>query len=149
MLLEGDLFPNFDLPDQDEKRLTPDSLKGKRTLVCFYPKDDTTGCTAEACGIRGAFPRFSGVTVFGVSPDSPASHRRFIAKYNLPFMLIADEEHFLAEACGVWIEKSMYGKKYMGIERTSFLLDENGKITKVWRKVKPVGHADEVLQALG
>ncbi|MGI8922713.1 MAG: thioredoxin-dependent thiol peroxidase [Fimbriimonadales bacterium] len=149
MLKEGDVFPSFDLPDQDGNRVTLVGITRQKALIYFYPKDDTSGCTAEACGIREAFPRFSEVRVLGVSPDSPASHRKFIAKYNLLFTLLADQDHMLAESCGVWVEKSMYGKKYMGIERTSFLLDENGKIVKIWSKVEPVGHAEEILQALG
>lgn len=123
-------------------------MLGSPSLVYFYPKDDTPGCTAEACGIRDAFPRFEGVRVFGVSPDSEASHRKFADKYDLPFMLLADEEHKLAEACGVWGEKSLYGRIVQGFNRVSFLLDEIGVVTKVWPKVKAAGHAGEVLAEL-
>jgi peroxiredoxin Q/BCP len=123
-------------------------LLGSRALVYFYPRDDTPGCTAEACGIRDAFPRFEGVTVFGVSPDNVKSHKKFAEKYDLPFTLLADEEHKLAEACGVWGEKSLYGRLVQGFNRVSFLVDENGVIEKVWPKVKAAGHAQEILEAL-
>ena len=148
MLEAGQPFPDFDLPDQDGKSRTKADLLGAPALVYFYPKDDTPGCTAEACGIRDAFPRFEGVKVFGVSPDSPASHRKFADKYDLPFTLLADEKHALAEACGVWGSKNLYGKIVQGFNRVSFLLDANGVITKVWPKVKAAGHAEEVLAEL-
>lgn len=149
MIEEGAKFPTFALPDQDGNLVTDESLRGSKVVVYFYPKDDTSGCTKEACGFRDEMPRFEGVRVIGVSPDSVASHRKFADKHGLNFTLLADVEHTLAEAAGVWVEKSMYGKKYMGIERTTFLLDEEGRVLKVWRKVKPEGHAAEVLAALG
>lgn len=148
MISVGQPFPAFSLPDQDGRTVDQSILRGQKTIVYFYPKDDTSGCTAEACEFRDAMPRFSGAVVIGVSPDGPKSHRKFADKYGLPFTLLADEEHKLAEACGVWVEKSMYGKKYMGVERTTFLVDENGLVQHVWRKVKPQGHAAEVLAAL-
>ena len=148
MLEVGQPFPEFDLPDQDGVRRTKADVLGARTLVYFYPKDNTPGCTAEACGIRDVFPRFQGVRVFGVSPDSVKSHRKFADKYQLPFTLLADEEHKLAEACGVWGEKSLYGRIVQGFNRVSFLLDENAIVTKVWPKVKAAGHAVEVVGAL-
>lgn len=148
MLKEGDEFPRFSLPDQRGATITNADLAGKKTLVYFYPKDDTTGCTVEACGLRDNFPKFEGVNIVGVSPDSPESHQKFIEKYSLPFTLLADEGHSLAEAVGVWVEKNNYGKKYMGVQRASFLLDEAGKVVKVWPKVTPADHAEEVLQAL-
>jgi peroxiredoxin Q/BCP len=149
MLQVGDAFPDFSLPDQNGKVHTKADLIGKPALVYFYPKDDTPGCTTEACEIRESFPRFEGVTVFGVSPDGVESHRKFADKYDLPFTLLADEKHELAEACGVWGEKSLYGKIVQGFNRVSFLLDGNGIVTKVWPKVKAAGHAEEVLAALG
>lgn len=148
MLQEGDRFPAFDLMDQDGKSVTLDDLKGSKTIVYFYPKDDTSGCTVEACEFRDSLPRFEGAKVVGVSPDSVASHQKFIKKFDLNFTLLADVDKALAQACGVWVEKSMYGKKYMGVARTTFLLDEEGVIRRVWAQVKPAGHAAEVLAAL-
>jgi peroxiredoxin Q/BCP len=146
MVNEGDQFPEFSLPDQDGKTITNADLQGQKTVVYFYPKDDTPGCTVEACEFRDiAIP---GARVVGVSPDKPKSHLKFIAKFNLNFTLLADADHKLADACGVWVEKSMYGKKYMGVERSTFLLDEKGRVLKIWRKVKPEGHAKEVASAL-
>jgi len=148
MLFAGQPFPNFSLPDQDGNLVTLDDLKGGRTIVYFYPKDDTPGCTTEACELNQALPDFGGARVFGVSPDSPKSHRKFVDKYSLGFTLLADTEHKLADACGLWVEKSMYGKTYMGIQRSTFLVDENGIITKVWEKVTPKDHAKEILASL-
>jgi peroxiredoxin Q/BCP len=148
MLQEGDSFPDFSLQDQDSKTYSLADLKGEKSVLYFYPKDDTPGCTVEACNFRDSLPRFTGVKVFGVSPDDPKSHQKFVKKFDLNFPLLADVGHKLSEAAGVWGEKSMYGKKYMGVDRTTFLLDENGKIAKIWRKVKPEGHADEVLAAV-
>jgi thioredoxin-dependent peroxiredoxin len=148
MLFAGQPFPNFSLPDQDGSLVTLDDLKGGRTIVYFYPKDDTPGCTTEACELNQALPDFGGTRVFGVSPDSPKSHRKFVDKYSLGFTLLADTEHKLAEACGVWVEKSMYGKTYMGVQRSTFLLDENGIINKVWEKVTPKDHAKEIADSL-
>ncbi|MCW5942919.1 MAG: thioredoxin-dependent thiol peroxidase [Fimbriimonadaceae bacterium] len=148
MIDVGDAFPEFRLPDQDGHLVSSSDLLGGRTVVYFYPKDDTSGCTTEACEFRDRLPSFAGVRVLGVSPDSPRSHRKFADKLGLGFTLLADEERTLAEACGVWVEKSLYGKKYMGVERTTFLLDEQGTVTHVWRKVKPAGHADEVRRVL-
>jgi peroxiredoxin Q/BCP len=148
MLSEGDRFPEFALPNQDGEIVDSKSLAGRKYLVYFYPKDDTSGCTAEACGFRDAFPSFHGVEVIGVSPDSVKSHRKFADKYSLPFTLLADDEHKLADACGVWVEKSMYGNKYMGVKRTSFLVSEEGVVERAWPDVKPAGHPDEVLTAL-
>jgi peroxiredoxin Q/BCP len=149
MLKEGDAFPDFSLQDQNGNVVTNADLKGQKTVVYFYPKDDTPGCTVEACEFRDMAPTFAGARVIGVSPDSPKSHTKFIGKFNLNFTLLADIDHELAQACGVWVEKSMYGKKYMGVERSTFLLDESGNIQRIWRKVKPEGHAQEVVSALG
>lgn len=124
-------------------------FKGRKVVLYFYPKDNTSGCTAEACDFRDNYNRLSGkALVIGVSPDSVKKHQSFQQKQNLNFILLADTEHKLAEAFDVWKEKSMYGRKYMGIERSTFVLDENGKILKEWRKVKVAGHVDEVLQFL-
>lgn len=128
--------------------MTKGDLLGAKAIVYFYPKDDTSGCTVEACEFRDSLPRFEGARVIGVSPDSPRSHQKFVAKFQLPFTLLADVDKTLAEACGVWVEKSMYGKKYMGVARTTFLVDERGIVERVWRQVKPQGHAAEVLGAL-
>jgi peroxiredoxin Q/BCP len=148
MLQTGQPFPAFSLADQDGKVVTQDDLKGARTVVYFYPKDDTSGCTAEACEFRDQLPLLAGIKIVGVSPDSVKSHRKFVDKYGLNFTLLADIDHELAAACGVWVEKSMYGKSYMGVERTTFLLDENGSVVRVWNKVKPQGHAEAVRSAL-
>lgn len=145
----GDLFPDFTLQDQDGRTHTLADLKGSRTIVYFYPKDDTSGCTTEACEFRDTMPRFAGAKVYGVSPDPVKSHRKFVDKYGLTFPLLADTEQALCQAVGVWVEKSMYGRSYMGVERTTFLLDADGRVERVWRKVKPAGHAAEVLAALG
>jgi peroxiredoxin Q/BCP len=148
MIDVGDRFPDFTLQDQNGGTLTLSDLRGLKTVVYFYPKDDTSGCTAEACEFRDAMPDISGARVVGVSPDNVKSHRKFVDKYNLNFTLLADVDHTLAEACGVWVEKSMYGNKYMGVDRTTYLLDEDGIVRHVWRKVKPQGHAAEVQAAL-
>jgi len=147
MLKEGDQFPSFSLQDQASKTYTLEDLKGEKSVLYFYPKDDTPGCTVEACNFRDNLPHFKGIKVFGVSPDDSKSHGKFIKKFELNFPLLADVDKKLSEAAGIWVEKGMYGKKYMGVERTTFLLDENGKIAKIWRKVKPEGHAEEVLEA--
>ena len=124
-------------------------LRGKRVVLYFYPKDDTPGCTKEACSLRDSFDVFEekGIKIFGVSIDDEKSHQKFIAKYDLPFDLLADTDKQLVSDYGVWGEKNMYGKKYMGINRTTFLIDEDGKIAKIFKKVKVDEHADEVLKA--
>ena len=148
MLKEGDPFPEFSLQDQDGNVVTNKDLRDRKTVVYFYPKDDTPGCTGEACEFRDLSPAYPGAKVIGVSPDSPKSHTKFIGKFGLNFPLLADVDHHLAEECGIWVEKSMYGKTYMGVERTTYLLDEDGAISKIWRKVKPEGHAEAVAEAL-
>lgn len=148
MLKEGDDFPEFSLPDQDGNVVTKADLEGHKAVVYFYPKDDTPGCTVEACEFRDVAPSQSDVKILGVSPDSPKSHTKFISKFQLNFPLLADVDHQLAEACGVWVEKFNYGKPYMGIERSTFLLDEKGRVRRIWRKVKAQGHAAEVTSAL-
>jgi peroxiredoxin Q/BCP len=124
-------------------------LRGQKVVLYFYPKDDTPGCTKEACSFRDDFATFKkrGIAVLGVSPDSEAKHKKFETKYNLPFTLLADTDHAIADAYGVWGEKKFMGRKYMGVHRTTFLIDEKGKIKKVFEKVKPEDHASEVLEA--
>jgi len=146
----GKSAPAFTLDTDTGERLSLRDLKGKPVVLYFYPKDDTSGCTAEACEFRDAFPRFdkSKAVILGVSPDPVKSHQKFKAKYELPFTLLADTDHAVAEQYGVWKEKSMYGRKYMGVERTTFIIDAAGKIAKIFEKVKPQGHAAEVEAAL-
>jgi len=148
MLQPGDEFPDFELQDQNDETVRRVDLLGSRSIVYFYPKDDTSGCTMEACDFRDRLPKFSGAKVVGVSPDSVKSHAKFVKKFELNFTLLADPERKLIEPLGLWVEKVLYGKKYMGVARTTFLLDEKGKVIQVWEKVKPEGHAEEVLAAI-
>jgi len=150
MVGEGDRAPEFTLPADDGSTVALSDLSGQHVVLYFYPKDDTSGCTVEACEFRDAHPAFEseGAVVLGVSPDEIASHEKFKSKNDLPFLLLADREHATAEAYGVWKEKSMYGRKYWGIERSTFLIDGDGRIVKAWRKVKPRGHAEAVAAAL-
>jgi len=145
----GDPAPDFTLPADGGGTVALKDLRGRKVVLYFYPKDDTSGCTAEACAFRDATPRFAGAgaVVIGISRDGVASHDRFKSKYGLPFALLSDAEGTVTEAYGVWVEKSMYGRKYMGIERATFLIDEQGVIRQAWRKVKVPGHVDAVLQA--
>ncbi|MHB9138009.1 MAG: thioredoxin-dependent thiol peroxidase [Victivallaceae bacterium] len=138
-LKSGDTAPVFELKDQDGKTVKLSDFKGKKLLLYFYPKADTPGCTAQACSIRDSFKALTGkgIESVGVSPDPVADQKKFAGKFGLPFQLLADEDHKIAEAYGVWGEKSMYGKTYMGIIRSSFLIDEKGKIIQAWYKVKP------------
>ncbi|MEA3246806.1 MAG: thioredoxin-dependent thiol peroxidase [Gemmatimonadota bacterium] len=146
----GDKAPPFALPTDDGSTLALKDLKGKPVVLYWYPKDDTSGCTTEACEFRDLFPRFTkgSAVILGASPDSVKSHVKFKQKYDLPFTLLADEDHKVAEAYGVWVEKSMYGRKYMGIERTTFIIGPDGRIARVFEKVKAAGHAAEVEAAL-
>lgn len=146
----GAKAPDFSLPDQDGSTVTLKSLKGKQVVLYFYPKDDTSGCTKEACDFRDSLApiKKAGAVVLGVSKDGKASHQKFIAKYGLPFALLSDEETVACNAYGVYKEKSMYGRKYMGIERSTFVIDATGRVKALWRKVKVPGHVDEVLAAL-
>lgn len=150
MLKEGQKAPNFKLKDQNGKVISLDSLKGKNVVLYFYPKDNTSGCTTEACNFRDEFPKFSKLDaiILGVSPDSVESHKKFAEKYNLPFSLLSDEKKEVLEKYGVWQEKSMYGKKYMGVVRTTYIIDKNGKIKKIFPKVKVEGHNREVMEVL-
>ncbi|MFN5588655.1 MAG: thioredoxin-dependent thiol peroxidase [Holosporales bacterium] len=147
----GSPAPDFTAVTDAGKTLTLAQFRGQYVVLYFYPKDDTPGCTKQACGFRDALPDFSGVdaVILGVSRDDTASHAKFVKKFDLNFPLLADTEGTITEAYGVWVEKSMYGKKYMGIERTTFLIDKEGKIQKIWPKVKVDNHAKEVLQAIG
>ncbi|MBA3938242.1 MAG: thioredoxin-dependent thiol peroxidase [Planctomycetes bacterium] len=143
-------FPAFSLSGSDGQTHSLKSLKGKTFVIYFYPKDDTPGCTTQACDFRDQLATLAklGVPVYGVSPDSLASHAKFIAKHELTFVLLADEDHALADKLKVWGEKSMYGRTFMGIERSTFLVGSDGTILKEWRKVKVAGHVLEVLDAL-
>ncbi len=148
-LTAGDMAPDFSLPRNGGGTISLSDFAGKPMVLYFYPKDDTSGCTTEAIdfsGLAGEFEKI-GATVIGVSPDSVKSHDKFAAKHNLAVVLAADEEHKALEAYGVWKEKSMYGKTYMGVERSTFLIDKAGKVAEVWRKVKVPGHAEAVLKA--
>jgi peroxiredoxin Q/BCP len=142
--------PPFSLPSDTGETVSLEDLRGSPVVLFFYPKDDTPGCTAEACEFRDSWKAVqrAGAVVLGVSPDGVASHRRFREKFALPFHLLADEDHAVAEAYGVWGEKSMYGKKYYGVLRTTFIIDAAGSVRRVFEKVKPAGHAAEVLEAL-
>lgn len=145
----GQPAPPFSLKTDGSGELSLASLRGRKVVLYFYPKDDTSGCTKQACGFRDSIAEFdgAGAVVVGVSPDSVESHDRFKQKYDLPFRLLSDPDHKVAEAYGVWVEKSMYGRKYMGIERSTFLIDEDGRIARIWRKVKLPGHVEAVLAA--
>ena len=146
----GDKAPDFTLATDGGGSVTLSKLQGKPVVIYFYPKDDTTGCTAEACGFRDNFPDYgkTGATVIGVSKDSVKSHDKFKTKYQLPFTLASDSEGEVVEKYGVWVEKSMYGRKYMGIDRSTFLVDKSGVVRGVWHKVKIPGHVAEVLKAV-
>ena len=146
----GDIAPDFTLPDQSGEPVTLSDLKGKNVVLYFYPKADTPGCTTQACGIRDHRSDYesAGAVVLGVSPDAPKKIAKFDQKYDLGFPLLADEDHAVAEAYGVWVEKAMYGRKYMGNERTTFVIDADGTIKDVLRKVKPAEHDDRVLASL-
>ena len=149
MLKEGTTAPAFKTTDANGETVSLKDLRGQKVVLYFYPKDDTPGCTKEACSFRDEFAKFKkrGIAVLGVSPDSEAKHKKFETKYNLPFTLLADTDHAIADAYGVWGEKKFMGRKYMGVHRTTFLIDEKGKIKKVFEKVKPEDHANEVLEA--
>lgn len=146
----GTKAPDFSLPDQDGSMVSLKSLKGKQVVLYFYPKDDTSGCTKEACDFRDSLApiKKTGAVVLGVSMDGKGSHQKFIAKYGLPFALLSDEEAVTSKVYGVYKEKSMYGRKYWGIERSTFVIDATGRLKGLFRKVKVPGHVDEVLAVL-
>ena len=147
-LSAGRKAPSFSLKDQSGSTVKLSSLKGHKTLVYFYPKADTPGCTTQACGLRDILPKIGDTAVIGISPDAPAKQAKFDQKYGLGFPLLADEDHAVAEAYGVWVEKSMYGRKYMGIDRSAFLIDENGKLAEVWYHISPKDTPLKLLEAL-
>ena len=149
MLKEGSTAPAFKTKDAKGETVSLKDFRGQKVVLYFYPKDDTPGCTKEACSFRDAFSQFKkrGIAVLGVSPDSEASHKKFETKYKLPFTLLADTDRSIAETYGVWGEKKFMGRTYMGVNRTTFLIDEKGKIKKIFEKVKPEDHASEVLEA--
>jgi len=151
MVEEGSPAPTFTLSSDSGEEVSLESLRGQPVVLFFYPKDDTPGCTTQACGIRDAWGEFerAGAVVLGVSPDDEASHVRFKEKYDLPFTLLADTEHEVADAYGVWGEKSYAGKTYMGVNRSTFVIDEDGNVSRIFLEVKPDQHADQVLEALG
>ena len=146
----GDKAPDFSLPDQDGQTVSLKSLKGKQVVLYFYPKDDTPGCTKEACGFRDSLKAIEKINtvVLGVSMDNAASHHKFIKKYSLPFPLLCDEDGTVSKAYGAYKKKNMYGRTYWGIERSTFIIDETGKLKAIFRKVKVDGHVDEVQAAL-
>lgn len=146
----GDTAPDFTLPTDSDGSLSLDVFKGQKLVLYFYPKDDTPGCTKQACAFKESLEDFNDLNtaVIGISKCSPSKHDKFKAKYKLNFPLASDEDGDVCERYGVWVEKNMYGRKYMGIERTTFLIDEDGKIAKIWRKVKVKDHIDEVKAAI-
>lgn len=146
----GQPAPDFDLPSNHEHNISLASLKGRKVILYFYPKDDTPGCTREACSFRDAFPELTakGIEVIGISKDPTASHDKFAKKYHLPFTLLSDDTGETVEKYGVWVQKSFLGKKYMGIERSTFLIDECGLLEKIWEKVNPEDHMEEILEYL-
>jgi peroxiredoxin Q/BCP len=150
MIAEGQAAPDFELTSDSSERVRLSSLRGQPVVLYFYPKDDTPGCTKEACEFRDAYDEFRarGAIVLGVSPDGEASHAKFKRKHDLPFTLLADPDHEVAEAYGVWVERSMYGRKFMGIKRSTFLIDADGRIAKSMLGIRPAGHAAQVLESL-
>jgi peroxiredoxin Q/BCP len=150
LVAEGDPAPDFTLTSDSGEPITLSSLRGKQVVLYFYPKDDTPGCTAQACGIRDVYGEFQreGAVVLGVSPDDEGSHVKFKEKYDLPFTLLADEGHHVADTYGVWAEKTYAGRTYWGVDRSTFVIGEDGNVKRVMHKVKPDTHADEVLATL-
>lgn len=149
-LQENDLAPDFQLTADDGSAVRLSDLRGSRVILFFYPRADTPGCTTEACEFRDLSPQIEeqGAVVLGISPDAVEEVRKFREKFDLPYRLLADSDHAVAEAYGVWKERSMYGKKYMGVERSTFVIDAEGQIAQIYRKVSPKGHAGQVLQGL-
>ena len=150
MVEEGKVAPDFSLPNADGELIKLSSFKGKNIVLYFYPKDNTPGCTKQACDFRDSIQNYDAVNavVIGISPDDEASHRKFRDKFDLPFLLLADPDRKAIEAYGVWKEKNMYGKKYMGVERSTVVIDKDGIVVKIIRKVKVDGHIDSVLSLL-
>ena len=150
MLKENTIAPDFELPDETGVLHKLSDYRGKDVVLYFYPKDETSGCTTEACNFRDDYSAYekAGVTILGVSPDSPESHAKFKARHHLPFSLLADTEHKVCELYGVWGKKQMYGKEYLGVNRTTYLIGKDGTIRKVFEKVKPAEHSAEILVVL-
>jgi peroxiredoxin Q/BCP len=150
MLEVGKKAPPFSLKDQIGEKRSLKDFAGKKVILYFYPKDNTSGCTKEACSFNENLPSFNNIdaVIIGVSPDSVQSHKKFVDKFNLNFILLSDDEKKVVEAYGVWKEKSMYGRKYMGVERTTYIIDESGKISHIFNKVKVEWHTEEILKAL-
>ncbi|MDB4874705.1 MAG: bcp [Gemmatimonadetes bacterium] len=146
----GEMAPDFTVLNDQDQRVSLSDFRGKPVILFFYPKDDTPGCTVEACSFRDALPRFAGLdaVVLGISPDSPKSHRKFKQKFELPYALLSDEGHAVSEQYGLWVEKTMWGRKYMGVARTTFVIDASGRIARIFEKVKPEEHAAEVAEAV-
>ena len=151
MLNVGDMAPDFSLPDQNEKAVSLSDLKGKWVVLYFYPKDNTSGCTTEACDFTARYEEFSRLDaeILGASPDSAKSHRNFIQKQNLGITLLSDPDHKVLESYGAWQKKSMYGREYMGVVRSTYLIDPEGRLAYIWPKVKVKGHVEEVRNKLG
>ena len=150
MLKQGDKIPEFTLKQTDGTSVKSSEWEGQRIVLYFYPKDDTPGCTKEACSIRDSYTKLGqqGITVYGISPDNVESHQKFSAKYKLPFPLLSDPDHKVAERFGVWVEKNMYGKKSMGIARTTFVIGKDGKVAEVIAKVNTKAHVEQLLEVL-
>ena len=147
-LKAGDPAPEFDLEDQHSKTVKLSDFRGRKVLVYFFPRADTPGCTTQSCGLRDVADQIGDTAIIGISPDKPAAQKKFDTKYGLGFTLLADEDHAAAEAYGAWGEKSMYGKKFMGIVRSAFLIDENGKVEQAWPKISPKDTPTNLLEAL-
>ena len=145
----GSQAPSIILPDQRETTVDVSAMAGRKVLIYFYPKADTPGCTTQSCGLRDVAGQIGDTIIIGISPDKPSKLAKFDEKYSLGFTLLADEDHAVAESFGVWVEKSMYGRKYMGIQRSAFLIDENGLIERAWPKISPKDTPTALLKALG
>ena len=149
MTQEGSAAPKIKLLNQDGDTVALSSFKGRKVLIYFYPKADTPGCTTQSCALRDIAEEIGDTVIIGISPDAPAKLKKFDDKYSLGFTLLSDEDHAVAEQFGVWVEKSMYGRKYMGVQRSSFLIDEKGRIERAWPKISPKDTPTQVLKALG
>ena len=149
MTQEGSAAPKIKLPNQDGDTVALSSFKGRKVLIYFYPKADTPGCTTQSCALRDIAGEIGDTVIIGISPDAPAKLKKFDDKYSLGFTLLSDEDHAVAEQFGVWVEKSMYGRKYMGVQRSSFLIDEKGRIERAWPKISPKDTPTQLLKALG
>lgn len=149
MTQEGSVAPKIKLLNQDGDTVALSSFKGRKVLIYFYPKADTPGCTTQSCALRDIAGEIGDTVIIGISPDAPAKLKKFDDKYSLGFTLLSDEDHAVAEQFGVWVEKSMYGRKYMGVQRSSFLIDEKGRIERAWPKISPKDTPTQVLKALG